>query len=219
MIKAVNIDKCVTGISIVNRTITLNNRYKVGYDKIVFTMPIPEIIKIIDRVPSEIRQAANNLRHISVLCVNLGFERADISNRHWIYYPEEKFIFHRNFMQSNASPFVSPKGTSSITCEISYSAYKTINKDTIVCRVIEDLIKADYINKNDKILVTDLVNIKYAYIIHDSKRKASLDAIFSFLGQNHIYPAGRYAEWEYYNMDHAILSGKRAAEKINRGEA
>jgi len=26
--------------------------------------------------------------------------------------------------------------------------------------------------------------------------------------------AGRYAEWEYYNSDHAFVAGKKAAEQV-----
>jgi hypothetical protein len=33
--------------------------------------------------------------------------------------------------------------------------------------------------------------------------------------------AGRYAEWEYYNSDHAFVAGKKAAEQVKelRGSA
>ncbi len=30
-----------------------------------------------------------------------------------------------------------------------------------------------------------------------------------------IHPCGRFGDWQYYNMDHSILSGKRIADLIN----
>lgn len=42
-------------------------------------------------------------------------------------------------------------------------------------------------------------------------------AVHGFLEEKDIYPCGRFGMWEYYNMDHAILSGKAAAEKSKTG--
>jgi UDP-galactopyranose mutase len=35
------------------------------------------------------------------------------------------------------------------------------------------------------------------------------------LKSNRIIPMGRFGEWEYHNMDKAILSGKKAAESLS----
>ena len=47
-----------------------------------------------------------------MVCVNLGINRAKVTEKHWIYYPEgqDKYIFQRIFVQSNASPFTAPAG-------------------------------------------------------------------------------------------------------------
>ena len=57
------------------------------------------------------RDAAAALRHVSVRCVNLGIARENISDKHWIYYPEDT-IFHRIFLQGNASPSAIPRAGS-----------------------------------------------------------------------------------------------------------
>ena len=41
------------------------------------------------------------------------------------------------------------------------------------------------------------------------------DKIHNFLRKNNVFPCGRFGEWEYFNMDHAINSGKKTAEEIN----
>jgi hypothetical protein len=40
-----------------------------------------------------------------------------------------------------------------------------------------------------------------------------VDLIRDWLAGHDILLAGRYAEWEYYNSDHAFVAGKKAAEQ------
>jgi UDP-galactopyranose mutase len=70
------------------------------------------------------------------------------------------------------------------------------------------------LEKKDQIIFADILDIKYGYIIFEKNRQRKLNRIKSFLRNNGILVAGRFGEWEYYNMDHAILSGKKAAKEI-----
>ena len=81
-----------------------------------------------DEAPAEVRQAAAGLRHVSVRCVNLGVGRENLTEKHWIYYPEDT-VFHRIFVQGNASPHCNPPGGFGLTCEITYSDAKPLPCD------------------------------------------------------------------------------------------
>ena len=48
----------------------------------------------------------------------MGVARENITDKHWIYYPEDT-IFHRIFVQGNASPQCNAPGGFGFTCEIS----------------------------------------------------------------------------------------------------
>src|SRR5207248_980092 len=114
----------VAAVSPQRRTITLNDGTVVGYDHLISTMPLPVLIKLMgDEAPPEVRRAAATLRHVSVRCVNIGVGRENLTEKHWIYYPEDT-VFHRIFVQGNASPFCNPPGGFGLTCEITYSEYK-----------------------------------------------------------------------------------------------
>jgi hypothetical protein len=41
-----------------------------------------------------------------------------------------------------------------------------------------------------------------------------VSVIREWLSAQDIVLAGRYAEWEYYNSDHAFIAGKKAAEQV-----
>ena len=211
----------VVGIDIKEKVITIRqspvrNKKEIGYEKLISSLPLPLLISLCNKVPKAVKRAAEELEFTSVYCVNLGINHPEITEKTWIYYPEKDIAFQRLFVQSNASPYVVPKGKSSITAEISYSKFKRIGKEGLIEKVIDDLLRIKFIQKASDIVVSDLLDIKYGYIIFERERKRKVDIIHKFLRENNIIPIGRFGEWEYYNMDHSILSGRGGADIINR---
>jgi UDP-galactopyranose mutase len=51
-------------------------------------------------------------------------------------------------------------------------------------------------------------------VVYDHNRARNVNLIREWLSTQDIVLAGRYAEWEYYNSDHAFVAGKRAAEQV-----
>src|SRR5690606_31116063 len=88
----------VLHVSPAARTVRLDDGRSVGFDSLISTMPLPQLVAACgDEAPDDVRQAAAALRHVSVRCVNLGIGRAQLSDKHWIYYPEDT-VFHRIFL-------------------------------------------------------------------------------------------------------------------------
>ena len=56
--------------------------------------------------------------------------------------------------------------------------------------------------------------MKYAYVIYDLDYKKKINTIKDYLREKGIITAGRYGEWAYLNMDHAIQAGERAAQTL-----
>ncbi|KLI99414.1 FAD-dependent oxidoreductase [Luteimonas sp. FCS-9] len=189
-----------------------------SYRALVSTLPLPELVRLIgDEAPEEIRAAAAALRHVSVRCVNLGIGRAGLTDKHWIYYPEDT-VFHRIFVQGNASPHNNPPGGFGLTCEITYSPTKPLPCDDagLVARCIAECRQVGMLRDDDPVLTANVVDMPYAYVIYDHARAASVATIRQWLAARGIVLAGRYSEWEYYNSDHAFLAGKRAAQALRQ---
>lgn len=214
-IKNVNLRMEVRKIYLKKKCVEFNNNKKVFFEKLISTLPLPEVIKYIDDVPGEVKRASQALENNSVYCVNLGIEREGISPYHYVYFYEPDFLFHRISYPMNFSTHTTPDKCSSVSTEISYSKYKKVSRENITERVVEDLIKAKILFPDDKIMVSDVADIKYAYIIYDKNHRKNVDKIHNFLRKNNVFPCGRFGEWEYFNMDHAINSGKKTAEEIN----
>jgi UDP-galactopyranose mutase len=63
------------------------------------------------------------------------------------------------------------------------------------------------------------MSLSPAYVIYDLQHRRSVDLIKDYMESHDIYPCGRFGDWEYLNMDHAILSGKRVAETLMKQTA
>jgi protoporphyrinogen oxidase len=183
---------------------------------VLASMPLPEIVKSIKDAPEEVIKAAEKLVHNSLVCVNVGVDRSQISDKHWLYFPEKEYIFNRISFPMNFSPETTPKGRSSILVEVTYRGKKPDLKETKE-KVKEGLLKAEILRENDKLDVFDAHDFNYAYVIYDLDHKKNVSIIHDYLKINKILPIGRFGEWEYLNMDKSILSGKIVAERI-RGE-
>jgi protoporphyrinogen oxidase len=62
-----------------------------------------------------------------------------------------------------------------------------------------------------RVQVAEVMTLDPAYVIYDLKHGQNTRTIREHLSGLNISARGRFGEWGYLNMDHAILSGKAAA--------
>jgi UDP-galactopyranose mutase len=206
----------VTGVSPSRHTVTLSDGTVMPYEYLISTMPLPALVRVMGaEAPAEVRKAAAGLRHVSVRCVNIGVGREGLTEKHWIYYPDDT-VFHRIFVQGNASPHCNPPGGFGLTCEITYSNAKPLpcEGDDLIEQCIDDCHRVGFFQKHDPIWAANQVDMPVAYVVYDHDRARNVGLIRGWLSTQDIVLAGRYAEWEYYNSDHAFIAGKKAAEQV-----
>src|SRR3954463_13057557 len=198
--------------------VKLRDGTTIPYEYLISTMPLPALIRAMgEQAPPSIREAVSKLRHVSVRCVHIGVGRENVTDKHWIYYPEES-IFHRIFFQGNASPYCNPPGGFGLTCEITYSEHKPLpcDGDALIERAVADCRSVGIIGQDDPIWTATQCDLPYAYVVYDHARPKHVQTIRNWLKDQDIILAGRYSEWEYYNSDHAFMAGKNAAEAVRK---
>jgi len=187
-----------------------------SYEQLISTMPLPLLVKAAgEEAPAAVKAAAGRLKHVSVRCVNLGVGRANLTDKHWIYYPEQAPVFHRIFVQGNASPHCNAPAGTALTCEITYSPEKPLpcEGQGLIERCIADCLQVGIIDAADPILASNQVDMPHAYVVYDHGRADNVACIRAWAQAQDIILAGRYGEWEYYNSDHAFIAGRRAADQ------
>jgi UDP-galactopyranose mutase len=181
-------------------------------DRVLSSVPLPELVKMIKSAPEEVIKASEGLIYNSLACFNIGVNREAISDKHWLYFPEQEYPFNRISFPMNLSPETVPKGKSSVLVEVTYRGAKPDPEETKE-RVREGLIHSEILQEDDKLEVFDALDFKYAYVVYDLQHRRNVNLIQTYLNSLKISSMGRFGEWEYLNMDKSILSGKRAAEE------
>ncbi len=189
------------------------------YRHLVSTLPLPELLKRLEPFPEELREAFESLRWTSVLCLNLGVKRAEISDKSWIYFPEEKFPFYRAGFPMNFTPHAAPRGCSSMYIEVSCRPGEMpldrAAQAGLFRRVRRGLTACGLLKPSDKIPVASFLPIRYAYVIYDARRAAAVEKLLGWLKEKaRVHSIGRYGAWKYSFMEEAVLDGKKTAESL-----
>ncbi len=185
---------------------------------LVNCMPLHELFNYID-APDNILETLNRLQYNSIYIVAVHAKEDSIGNNFAVYSANKDVIFHRlskvNFLGDNYSP---KDGSSIILAEVtcrSDSRLACENDDDILQRVLEDLDRLDLLKKRN-ILDTQIKFVKYAYVIYDLDHRKNTDTILAYLSRIGIHSCGRFAEFEYLNMDAVFEHSRVLAEKLNR---
>ena len=207
-------NKTAVEIDVERRVIRFDDQSLHRYNTLVSTIPLKHLISILRGAPEHVLRAGEQLRYVSVFNINIGVNRANISDKHWIYFPEPEFIFYRAGFPMNFSETVTPPGCSSMYIEVSALPDEHIPQETLLARVYDGLQRCGVLRKENEILTCDVERIECAYVIHDLNRAQALKTIFSFLEQHNICSTGRYGAWKYDSMEGAILDGKQVADGL-----
>lgn len=208
------------------RKLRFSNGEEGHYDALVSSVPLPELVPMIEGTPPDILEAAQRLACTSCVLVNIGVDREDISQAHMTYFYDEDMCFSRLGFPHMLSANNAPQGTGSIQAEVYFSRkYKpfTGSPDDWIEPVIRDLRRCGLLRDNDRILSKKAMFLKYANIIFDLDRQAALQPVHQYLDDLGISYCGRYGEWGYLWTDESFKSGDQAAQKaissLNRRRA
>jgi protoporphyrinogen oxidase len=187
------------------------------YDWLVSSVPLPDLIGMLNPVPADVKEAAQQLACTSVVLVNLGVDRPDVSSQSWTYFYDEEFPFSRVSFPRMMSPHTVPDGKSSIQAEVYYSAkYRPLDcgPEALIEPVIEGLRRCGVLRPDDRICFKQARLVPYANIIFDLDRAGYLAVVHGFLDSIGIRYCGRYGAWGYLWTDEAFETGEQAAQQI-----
>lgn len=163
------------------------------FDKIVFCGNIKDLAKILGNLISdEYKQSIEYLEYHGTTAV---FCEIDENPYSWIYQPSPDHESHRiictgNFSSTNNDATV-PNGRITATIEFT----DEIDKDGILDNLTRMPLHPKYIDHKYN---------QYTYPIQDHNTRRMVKDLKAELAQIGFYFTGRFADWEYYNMDAAI---------------
>jgi protoporphyrinogen oxidase len=192
------------------------NGHTANYDSLITSVPLPDLIRMTQGVPQDVVEASQRLACSTVVLVNVGIDREDVSRSHLTYIYDEDICFTRLSFPHMFSASNVPPGTGSIQAEVYFSEkYRPLTgrPEALIEPVIADLRRIGLIKENDRIMFSKALMLRYANIIFDLDRAAALKTVHGYLDDIGISYCGRYGEWAYMWTDESFKSGELAAER------
>lgn len=187
----------VVNIERTENTWIINNK---SFDKIIYTGDVRKLADILsdDVLPINLKNKLKKLKSngtTNVLC------EIDSNNYSWMYFPEEKYKIHRiistgNFAESNNGD------SERRTCTIEYSGY--LSREEMEYEIKQ-------LPGNPNIIAYNFEPNSYIY--HTTETANIIDSIKNYMEKQSFYLVGRFAEWQYYNMDKAIEASMKLVRK------
>ena len=202
------IDRLAEGINIQTdfeiRTLELKSEKwiingKGQFDSIVYCGDVRDLYQICKLEDSQKElKSVKDLRSNGTSAMFCETDPTDIS---WLYIPEAKLKAHRIIYTGTFSPD-NNKGTNRMTCVVEFSGNQSL----------------ELMREEIKKLPGNLKEIDHnfepnSYIIHSADTTDLINNLKGKLEPQKLFLLGRFAEWEYYNMDKAI---ERAMDVANR---
>jgi len=207
----------VVGIDPAARELRFASGASASYDQLISSMPLPDLVRVIDGAPDEVLAAAGRLACTTCVLVNFGVGREDLSASQWTYVYDRDFTITRLNFPHMFSPCNAPPGAGSIQAEVYFSdKYRPLDRrpDELIEPVEADLRRCGLLRPDDEILLRNAWTVRYANVIFDHYRVAALATVHGFLDEVGIAYCGRYGEWGYQWTDESFISGENAAQKV-----
>lgn len=215
------LSRTLTRIDTESRTLYFDDGSVDRYDVLISTMPLTQLTRLSGLTALTAR--ASELRHTYTKVVGLGPRQplpTHLSGKTWLYFPGEE-RFYRCTPFSQFAPSLVPDNTQwcSLLCEISFDHVPTISDDELIRDCVHDLAKSGVIDIDPATLHTYIMNAPYGYPVATIERDTILNDVMTVLEKRDIYSRGRFGGWKYEvaNMDHSLMQGVEAVERILHG--
>jgi protoporphyrinogen oxidase len=204
------------------RTATFSDGTIEHYDHLISTMPLTKLTGLVGNKSIDARARQLKHTHVYVIGVAPHFPMpVTLSDKTWIYCPEDRSIFYRVTPFSNFSPAHVPdiRRYCSFLCEISEPGDRPMNTHGLVEKTLEDLRAIGLVDAREADTHIHVMQAEYGYPVPTLDRDAILGDVLPALEEMHIYSRGRFGGWKYEaaNMDHSLMQGVEAVDRILHG--
>lgn len=193
--------------------------HTVAYKHLISTIPIPALYYLGERKDKKIEKLMKKNTYMDIIFVYVMINKEQVSNDHWLYFPDEDIMFNRAVEFTNWSKKMAPKGKTCVCFDI--TCYKrdelwNMSDEDMSKRVVDDAVRIGYLPK-DAIMDTFVQRVPFAYPVYDIGYKSRLIKTVSFLEKHDVYLLGRTGIFRYNNSDNSIEMAFQLAKNVLSG--
>lgn len=187
-------------------------------DHVISTIPLEDLVPIIENVEQEMIDAVNGLKYRSMIFVFLVLDKPFVGDDSWVYVPDPSVIFTRFYEPRNWSEHCVLPGKTSLCVEIHCDVTDEIwemSERSITSSVIAGLEKMN-LAKEEEVVSSAVYRLHRAYPMTVQPKYLSIaDRVLKNVKRyNNLICAGRQGLYRYINMDHAVEMGFASADFV-----
>lgn len=208
----------VNKIDIGEKIIVKSNSNELSFDKVISTIPIHELLPLINPAPPKtVMEALDKLKYNSIHITCIKVKGDFLGDNFALTVADPDIIFHRLSKLNFLGKSYFKEGYTNIMVE---TTYRKGLKEDLPHQELEDIIVKDLrrldLIETDKIEEIFTRSFKYAYVIYDNDHRKNTDLVLDYLKSINITPLGRFGTFEYINSDKAIELAKELAESFEK---
>lgn len=207
---------------------------KIEVDYVISSMPLKDLIKGMNEVPSDIRRIAEGLPYRDFVTVGLLIDKLKIKNKTkiktlnnivpdcWIYVQDTGVKLGRIQIFNNWSPYMLEDPDHKVWIGLEYfctegDAFWNMSETECVSMVINELKKMGILDENTEIFDSHREKVKKAYPAYFDTY-SEIDKLVTYLnGVNNLFCVGRNGQHRYNNMDHSMVTSLEAVNNLING--
>ena len=159
-------------------------------------------------MPEKVTAACRALVYNSLVCVNIGI-KGRIPAISWMYVPDKALgKTNRLSFPSNFSRHTAPEGCSAILAEITHQPGDEVSRlsDRELTDEVLRMLGEMKICSPEQVIFSSVERQPFAYVVYDLAYQKNIATVQDYCRSQEIPLVGRFAQFEYLNMDGCIRS-------------
>ena len=205
----------VINIDLDERVVSLESGAEYRYSKLVNTAPLTEIIKIINNVPSEIKEASSQLRYLNLIVTAVVIPDFSVDE-----FPDWFYVYDENIEVSRVTNISKVSGSKVDGIALQFETFRRDDEIYNLSEVYIEIEKSLQTLIGREVLRSEITHrfVKYSYVVPGLNTGADRSVVLNYLTDNGILSCGLYGLWNYVWSEQAYKSGVDLAEKQKSGD-
>ncbi|MEO8432818.1 MAG: FAD-dependent oxidoreductase [Acidobacteriota bacterium] len=180
---------------------------RIGWDRLVSTLPLPDLLRFIPDTPANLRRDGASLERLPLRLFLVVIGRPVDTEVQRIYVADPDSPAHKIVVNHNSSDFLRSRRHHGISGEMALPLASGVSRAALEARFLASLRRTGLVRSNDPLLDVASIDVPWGYPVPTRGRDAAVSRIRGWLESAQITIAGRFAEWAYINADEAMHRG------------
>jgi len=185
------------------------NGDSVTYDRLISTLPLPELIRIMSDVPAVVAASAATLEATSIDLISVGF-KVELDLDLWFYIYDADVHASRAYSPSVKSRSNVPAGCSSLQFEVYQRGRAAQHSPEALKANVRQAIAKMGIAADGDVLFLHHKRLPWGNVIFDVGMEENRQVVRDHLASHEVKSCGRFGEWDYLWSNQSFLSGYQA---------